>query len=48
MGDEDELRAAVRRRARALAAGEPDALEAVLHPLFRWTSHRGEVFDRAQ
>ncbi|GAA3393603.1 nuclear transport factor 2 family protein [Cryptosporangium minutisporangium] len=47
MTDEDALRAAVERRAEALAAGEASGLEAVLHPRFRWTSHRGEVFDRA-
>jgi hypothetical protein len=47
MSDEDELRAAVERRAEALASGRPADLEAVLHPRFRWTSHRGEVFDRA-
>ena len=45
--DEDGLRAAVQRRADALASGKPEALEAMLHPRFRWTSHRGEVFDRA-
>ncbi|GAA0255611.1 nuclear transport factor 2 family protein [Cryptosporangium japonicum] len=42
-----ELREAVERRAAALAAGDASALEALLHPAFRWTSHRGEVFDRA-
>ncbi|WP_178379877.1 nuclear transport factor 2 family protein [Cryptosporangium aurantiacum] len=47
MTDEDALRAAVERRAQALASGRASALEAVLHPRFRWTSHRGEVFDRA-
>jgi ketosteroid isomerase-like protein len=47
MSDEDELRAAVQRRADALASGQVEALAAVLHPSFRWTSHRGEVFDRA-
>ncbi|WP_035849199.1 DUF4440 domain-containing protein [Cryptosporangium arvum] len=42
-----ELRDAVGRRSAALAAGDASALEALLHPAFRWTSHRGEVFDRA-
>jgi len=46
--DEDELRAAVERRAAALASGVAAELEAVLHPGFRWTSHRGEMFDRAE
>ena len=47
MTDEDGLRAAVERRAEALASGQASALEAILHPRFRWTSHRGEVFDRS-
>ncbi len=46
MSAEDELREAVRRRADALAAADPDGLAALLHPRFRWTSHRGEQFDR--
>jgi hypothetical protein len=47
VSDEDALRAAVQRRADALASGDGGKLEALLHPGFRWTSHRGEVFDRA-
>ncbi len=27
--------------------GHPDELLELLHPDFRWTSHRGETFDRA-
>jgi hypothetical protein len=46
MGDSEDVLAAVRRRAEALAGGRPAELLAVLHPRFRWTSHRGEVFDR--
>jgi len=46
-GGAAEVLAAVADRAAALAAGDPDALRALLHPGFRWTSHRGEVFDRA-
>lgn len=38
--------AAAHRRAAALATGRAADLSAVLHPAFRWTSHRGEVFDR--
>jgi hypothetical protein len=34
------------RRADALAEADADALTRLLHPAFRWTSHRGEVFDR--
>ena len=33
-------------RATALVAGEPDRLRRLLHPEFRWTSHRGERLDR--
>lgn len=33
-------------RAEALARRDGEALRAVLHPGFVWTSHRGEVFDR--
>lgn len=38
--------AAAQRRARALAAGDTDALVGLLHPDFGWTSHTGEYFDR--
>jgi hypothetical protein len=43
----DDVLAAVRGRAKALAAGDPDGLARWLHEQFTWTSHRGEVFDRA-
>ena len=46
MDDVEELMRAAERRAEALAAGDPEALRAVLHPKFRWISHRGEMFDR--
>jgi hypothetical protein len=39
--------AAARARAQALAAGDAEALAALLHDEFRWTSHTGEHFDRA-
>lgn len=42
----EELLDAVRGRAAALAAGDPDGLRRFLHPAFRWTSHRGERVDR--
>lgn len=44
--DEAALRSAVEARAEALAAGDPVVLGALLHAHFRWTTHRGEVFDR--
>ena len=43
----DAVLEAAERRARALAAGDAEALRALLHPDFRWTSHAGERFDRA-
>jgi len=43
---EDAVLAAAVARADALARGDADALRARLHPLFGWTSHRGDVFDR--
>lgn len=43
----DDVLDAAHRRAAALAAADAGALGDLLHPDFRWTSHRGEVFDRA-
>jgi len=43
---EAEVLAAARSRADALGRGDRAALEALLHPQFVWTSHRGETFDR--
>jgi Domain of unknown function (DUF4440) len=37
---------AVVRRSRALETGDADELRRHLHPGFRWTSYRGETFDR--
>ncbi|GAB3936437.1 hypothetical protein GCM10029976_048130 [Kribbella albertanoniae] len=42
----EQVVAAAQARAVALAAGDGEALEAWLHPRFRWTSHSGESFDR--
>jgi len=44
---QDDVLAAARRRAEALSSGDPDELRRWLHEDFVWTSHRGEVFDRA-
>ena len=41
-----EVIAAAEARAEALAAGDRDALILLLHPRFRWTTHRGVVLDR--
>ncbi len=46
MNEEQEVLAAAERRAVALAAGDSDALRALLHPDFGWTSHTGQHFDR--
>ncbi|QSR30721.1 hypothetical protein CFI00_09495 [Nocardioides sp. S5] len=39
---------AAEARAEALARGDADELLALLHPDFRWTTHTGQVFDRAE
>lgn len=46
MSDEQEVLAAAERRAAALAAGDAEALRALLHPDFSWISHTGRHFDR--
>jgi hypothetical protein len=46
MGTADQVMAAARERAAALAACDAAALRALLHPDLRWTSFRGDVFDR--
>jgi ketosteroid isomerase-like protein len=43
----DDVLTAVRGRAEALVSGDPERLRGWLHEQFVWTSHRGEVFDRA-
>jgi ketosteroid isomerase-like protein len=48
MGAEQEVLDAARARASALAEGDAERLGELLHADFRWTSHRGEVFDRAE
>ena len=42
-----DVLAAARARAEALAAGDAVRLTELLHADFRWTSHRGDRFDRA-
>lgn len=46
MNQADEVLMVAEMRATALVAGEPDRLRRLLHPEFRWTSHRGERLDR--
>jgi hypothetical protein len=43
---QEEVLAAAVARADALARRDAVALRGHLHPLFYWTSHRGETFDR--
>ena len=46
MNQADEVLLLAETRAAALVAGEPDRLRRLLHPEFRWTSHRGDRLDR--
>jgi ketosteroid isomerase-like protein len=49
-GDVDlhrEVIQAAEARARALTTGDADGLRRLLHEDFRWTSHSGEAFTRA-
>jgi hypothetical protein len=39
---------AAEARASALADADADALTELLHPQFRWTTHLGETYDRAE
>ena len=52
MSDDDPdvlaVLAAARARAAALARGDRDELEALLHPAFGWTTHTGQTFDREE
>lgn len=47
MRDDEAVVDAAHRRAVALASGDGAALADLLHPEFRWTSHRGQTFDRS-
>jgi hypothetical protein len=47
VSDADDVHAAATARAVALASGDEAALRRLLHPLFGWVSHRGDVFDLA-
>lgn len=46
-GDAGEVAEAARARARALASGDAEELEDLLHEDFRWVSHIGQTFDRS-
>ena len=45
MSDEDDVIAAARERAAALAGSDEGRLRRLLHPGFGWISHRGARFD---
>lgn len=46
MDDAQEVIAAARARAAALADGDGERLSALLHEDFKWTTHRGETYSR--
>lgn len=48
MDEESQVIRAAEARASALADGHADRLRALLHEDFRWTSHVGETYDRAE
>ncbi|MFI1993949.1 nuclear transport factor 2 family protein [Actinoplanes sp. NPDC020271] len=47
MSIEEEVLAAAAARSAALVAGDAEQLKRLHHPSLRWTTHRGEVRDRA-
>lgn len=48
VSDEEQVLEAAEARATALARGDAAALLALLDERFRWTTHLGEVLDRAE
>ena len=44
----DEVISAARARASALVDADADGLRTVLHEQFRWTTHRGDTYDREE
>ncbi len=48
MDAQHEVLAAAEERAAALASADRQRLTDLLHPDFRWTSHRGETFSREE
>lgn len=48
MGAEEQVISAARDRASALAAGDAEQLADLLHEDFRWTSHLGQTYTRAE
>ena len=48
MGAEEEVIAAAKERASALAVGDAERLSGLLHEDFRWTTHMGETYNRSE
>lgn len=48
MDAEQEVMSAAKERASALASGDSERLSALLHGDFRWTSHVGDTYSRAE
>ena len=46
--DAEHVVAAAEERASALARGDAERLSSLLHADFRWTTHLGETYDRAE
>ena len=44
----EEVLLAAEQRAAALAAADPEALRALMHPCLQWTTFRGDVLSREQ
>jgi uncharacterized protein (TIGR02246 family) len=44
----DQVLLAAEQRAAALAAGDPEALRALMHPSLQWTTFKGDVLSREQ
>jgi hypothetical protein len=45
---QEQVLEAAKQRARALVRGDGEGLEQLLHEDFRWTSHVGETYGRAE
>jgi ketosteroid isomerase-like protein len=48
MGDAEQVIAAAEARATALVRGDAEGLSRLLHEEFKWTTHTGETFGRAE
>jgi hypothetical protein len=46
--DVEQVLLVAEQRAIALAAGDPDALRALMHPSLQWTTYKGDLLSREQ